>query len=111
PATTRVCCAHEYTQDNLRFAWSIEPDNAGLAERIRRVWATRAEGRTSLPSTIEEERATNPFLRPGSPTLLASLARADPSADLTTPERVFAATRRLKDTKAYKAVGDAGLPL
>ncbi|MBW2256562.1 MAG: hydroxyacylglutathione hydrolase, partial [Deltaproteobacteria bacterium] len=53
---TRVCCAHEYTQDNLRFAWSVEPDNEALADRIRRVWAVRSEGRSAVPSTIEEER-------------------------------------------------------
>ena len=111
PGDTRVCCAHEYTQDNLRFAWSVEPDNAALAERIRRVWAIRAEGGCTVPSTIEEERATNPFLRPGSPTLLASVEAAVPGADLSTPAAVFAATRRLKDGKAHKAGGDAGLPL
>lgn len=111
PGETRVCCAHEYTQDNLRFAWSVEPDNEALAERIRRVWATRAEGGVTVPSTIEEERATNPFLRPGSVTLQAAVAAADPTADLSTPGRVFAATRRLKDSRAYKAHGDEGLPL
>ncbi len=111
PGETRVCCAHEYTQDNLRFAWSVEPDNEALAERIRRVWTIRGEGGSAVPSTIEEERATNPFLRPGSPSLLAALAAADAEADLTTPERVFAATRRLKDTKAYRSRGDETLPL
>jgi len=111
PGETRVCCAHEYTQDNLRFALSVEPDNAALQERMRRVWALRAAGRATVPSTIEEERATNPFLRPGSPTLLAQVAAQAPGADLSTPERTFAATRRLKDTGAYKAVDDGALVL
>ncbi len=92
PGTTRVCCAHEYTEDNLRFAWSVEPDNEALAERIRRVWALRAEGRCSVPFTIEEERATNPFVRCAS-------------------AEAFAARRALKDTRAYKARGDEGLPI
>lgn len=111
PGPTRVCCAHEYTQDNLRFAWSLEPDNEALAARIRDVWAVRAHGGTVVPSTIEIERATNPFLRPGSPTLRASLAAAAPDADLSTPERTFAATRRLKDAGVYRSRGDEGLPL
>ena len=63
PGATRVFCAHEYTEDNLRFAWSVEPDNEALADRIRRVFALRARGECSLPSTVEEERATNPFVR------------------------------------------------
>jgi hydroxyacylglutathione hydrolase len=108
---TRVCCAHEYTQDNLRFAWSVEPDNDALADRIRRVWALRAEGRASVPSTIAEERATNPFLRHHSPTLRASVAKAFPDRDLSTPEAIFAATRALKDRKDYRRLTDAALPL
>jgi hydroxyacylglutathione hydrolase len=111
PGDTAVCCAHEYTQDNLRFAWSVEPDNAALAERIRRVWALRAEGGCAVPSTIEEERATNPFLRPGSPTLRAQVAAAWPERVLDTPADVFAATRALKDRKTYREGTDAELPL
>ncbi|MEN0066645.1 MAG: hydroxyacylglutathione hydrolase [Myxococcota bacterium] len=111
PGNTRVCCAHEYTQDNLRFAWSVEPDNEALAKRIRQVWDLRSQGGCTVPSTIDEERATNPFLRPGSPTLRTAITAAEPHADLSTPAHTFAATRRLKDTKAYRAAGDAGLPL
>jgi hydroxyacylglutathione hydrolase len=109
--STRVCCAHEYTQDNLRFAWSVEPDNEALAERIRRVFALRAEGKCSLPSTIGEERATNPFVRHASPTLRAKVAEAFPERPLDTPEAIFAATRALKDRKDYRAIPDAALPL
>ncbi|MCB9760925.1 MAG: hydroxyacylglutathione hydrolase [Alphaproteobacteria bacterium] len=111
PGDTRVCCAHEYTQDNLRFAWSVEPDNAALAERIRRVWALRAEGRCAVPSTVAEERATNPFLRGHSPTLRANVARQLGQAVGDDPAAVFAATRALKDLKGYRERGDAGLPL
>lgn len=111
PGGTRVCCAHEYTQDNLLYAWTLEPDNDALAERIRRVWDTRERGACSLPSKIEEELATNPFLRPGSPTIQYVLGRALPDADLSTPEAIFAATRRLKDTKRYRALPEDRLPL
>lgn len=107
PETTLVCCAHEYTQDNLRFAWSVEPGNEALAERIRQVWQVRGQGGCVVPSTVGEERATNPFLRTGSPALRAAVGLG-PDAD---HEAVFAATRALKDTRAYKASGDAGLPL
>jgi hydroxyacylglutathione hydrolase len=109
--STRVCCAHEYTQDNLRFAWSVEPDNEALARRIRAVWALRSLGESSLPSTIAEERATNPFLRTDSATIRANVARALPDAPLDTPAQVFAATRKLKDMKLYKPAGDSGLPI
>jgi hydroxyacylglutathione hydrolase len=111
PGDTRVCCAHEYTQDNLRFAWSVEPGNAALAERIRAVWTLRAEGGCTVPSRVEEERATNPFVRTGSAELVASVRAALPDAPLGDALDVFTATRRLKDLGGYKARGDEGLPL
>ncbi|MEZ4471156.1 MAG: hydroxyacylglutathione hydrolase [bacterium] len=106
PPETRVCCAHEYTEDNLRFAWTVEPENAALADRIRRVWALRAAGRATVPFTIAEERATNPFLRHHAPGLRARVAAALPDRPLTTPAEIFAATRALKDTRAYKTAGE-----
>ena len=108
---TQVCCAHEYTEDNLRFAWSVEPDNEALAARIREVWARRARGESTVPSTIADERATNPFLRGDSDTIRRSVAAALPDAPLTSPAEVFAATRALKDKKLYKQAGDEVLPL
>ena len=111
PDHTKVCCAHEYTQDNLRFAWTVEPDNDALAERIRRVWDQRERGACTLPSRLEEERATNPFLRPGSPTIYEVLGRALPGVPLETPAEIFAATRKLKDTGRYRVLTDDRLPL
>ncbi len=111
PPDTRVCCAHEYTQDNLRFAWSIEPDNAALAERIRTVWALRAAGGCAVPSTIADERATNPFLRPGSPGLRREVATAMSLSDTASAAEVFAATRALKDRKTYRTNADRDLPI
>ena len=102
PGETRVCCAHEYTQDNLRFAMSVEPENRALAQRYDEVRAIRAEGRCAVPSTIALELATNPMLRTSSAELIAHVHEQDPSADLSTPRGVFTATRKLKDSGAYK---------
>jgi hydroxyacylglutathione hydrolase len=111
PDGTRVCCAHEYTQDNLRFAWSVDPDNPALAERIRQVWKVREAGGCAVPSTIEEERATNPFLRFDTEGVRRAVATAWPDRELSTPLDVFAATRALKDRKDYRERGDELLPL
>jgi len=107
---TKVCCAHEYTQDNLRFAWCVEPDNETLAARIRDVWERRSRGECVVPSTIEEERATNPFLRPGSPTLMRRMAQACPGADLSSPRAVFAATRAYKNSGPQRSLPETDLP-
>lgn len=108
---TRVCCAHEYTQENLRFAWSVDAENPQLAERIRTVWAIRSEGGSSVPSTVAEERATNPFLRHHDPKLQARVAQELPGRTLETSADVFAATRALKDKKAYRSIPDDALPI
>ena len=63
PAATLVCCAHEYTEANLRFARTVEPDNQSTVEYQRQVMALRNGGLASLPSSIGLERAVNPFLR------------------------------------------------
>lgn len=110
PPDVRVCCAHEYTEDNLRFAWSVEPENVALARRIREVWALRAEGRCTLPSTIGLERETNPFLRPWSEPLRRRVEAAFSSRSPTTDEAVFAATRALKDRKDYRSLPEDSLP-
>jgi len=92
PDETLIYCAHEYTQSNAAFALSIEPDNARLVERARQVEELRHRGAPTIPSTIGLERQTNPFLRPASPELQATLGMSGaPLAD------VFAETRRRKD--------------
>lgn len=106
PPETRVCCAHEYTQDNLRFAFSVDSQNAALRERIRRDWGTRSNGGCTIPTTIANERATNPFLRTSSEQILAAVRAAFPERDFSAPSAVFAATRALKDAKGYKGIGD-----
>jgi hydroxyacylglutathione hydrolase len=63
PAETRVFCGHEYTQANARFALTVEPGNRALVERAKTVDAMRSQGRPTVPATLGEEVATNPFLR------------------------------------------------
>jgi len=63
PPETIVYCAHEYTQSNGRFALLAEPDNEATRERMKAVDSNRAQGVATVPTTIAEELATNPFLR------------------------------------------------
>jgi len=92
PDETLVYCAHEYTQANAAFALTVEPDNARLVERAKQVDELRQQNEPTIPSTIGLERATNPFLRPTSPDLQATIGM--PGAP---PVDVFAETRRRKD--------------
>ncbi len=64
PEATRFYCAHEYTLHNIEFALRIDPDNAALEHRRQRARALRAKDTPTIPGTIGEELATNPFLRP-----------------------------------------------
>jgi hydroxyacylglutathione hydrolase len=91
PPATRVYCGHEYTVANLRFAVHVEPDNRAAAAKLERATAARARGEATVPSTIGEELATNPFLRCGEP----AVAQRFPGATVVD---VFAAVRRAKDT-------------
>ncbi len=74
PPETRVYCGHEYTLANLRFALAVEPHNADLKERDAREKAKRDRGEPTVPSTMGEERATNPFLRAHLPAVKAAAA-------------------------------------
>jgi hydroxyacylglutathione hydrolase len=96
PGNTLVYCAHEYTLSNLRFAHAADPDNPAIARREASARAALAGGRPSLPSTIEAELATNPFLRSGEPEMALSASRFA-GRSLTHPVEVFAALRRWKD--------------
>ena len=73
PDATLVCCGHEYTQSNARFALSADPDNAALRERAAEVDRLRAAGQPTVPSTLGEERAANPFLRAADAAALGDL--------------------------------------
>ena len=96
PAQTLVYCAHEYTASNLRFAAAVEPGNAALAERVRRVDAARRLGRPTVPSTLALERTTNPFVRTGEPSVRTAAAERlgrSPGDEV----EVFATVRQWKD--------------
>lgn len=92
PDDTLVYCAHEYTQANARFALTVEADNARLVARAAEIDRLRAAGERTVPSTMGEERATNPFLRPKLPEFRKAVGMADAS-----PAEVFGAIRTRKD--------------
>ncbi len=79
PGDTRVCCGHEYTEGNARFALTVEPDNAALRARAAEVTAQRAAGRATVPTTIAEELAANPFMRAASAERLGEIRAAKDS--------------------------------
>jgi hydroxyacylglutathione hydrolase len=76
PGATRVCCAHEYTLSNLRFARAVEPDNEALRQHSLHCEALRAQGQPTLPSTVAQERAINPFLRSRHPDVIQAVAQS-----------------------------------
>mgnify|MGYP001427344835 CR=1 FL=1 len=97
PPTTHIYCAHEYTEANLRFALRVEPNNQALRARMAHVEALRARDEITLPSLLEDELATNPFLRTASQTVIESAA-AHAGNKLSSPADVFAAVRAWKDS-------------
>lgn len=90
---TRVFCGHEYTESNLRFAAHVEPSNAAVAKARELAAELRKEGRPTVPGTIANELATNPFLRVDSPEIRKTLGiREDAS-----PQDALGAIRKAKD--------------
>jgi len=75
PQDTRICCAHEYTLSNLRWALQVEPDNPMLQSRWDWARKTRDAGLPTLPSTLALELQTNPFLRTAQPAVVAAASR------------------------------------
>lgn len=96
PPDTRVYCAHEYTASNVRFARAVEPGNADLAAWEDEVAAWRAEGRSTVPTTVGHECATNPFMRSDEAAVTASVVR-HAGIDGDDPVAVFAALREWKN--------------
>ena len=95
PAHTRVCAAHEYTLSNLKFARAVDPDNAALNTYHRACVHLREQGLPTLPVSLSNEQAINPFLRSRSSAVSAAVKQRDPLAvdDVTT----FAALRAWKN--------------
>src|SRR5206468_5115958 len=73
PAATALYCGHEYTLANARFAIHAEPDNAAVAARLTQVQALRDAGKITLPTSVAQERQTNPFVRASNPQEFARL--------------------------------------
>lgn len=97
PATTLIYCAHEYTQANLAFARLVEPGNVRLLQRQESVQQLRRQGRPSVPSVLQDELDTNPFLRTGVEAVRQT-AGDFASRPLGSNEDVFAVIRRWKDS-------------
>jgi hydroxyacylglutathione hydrolase len=96
PDATRVYCGHEYTLANLRFARAVEPDSEALQARMTRDGETRSRGEPTVPSTMADERATNPFLRAALPHVRAAAERHAGRA-LDGPVASFAVLRQWKN--------------
>ena len=92
PDATLICSGHEYTAANARFALTVDPDNPALQARAKAVAEARAAGRPTVPSTLAEEKATNPFLRAADPLIRARLDLKSAS-----DAEVFAEIRARKD--------------
>ncbi len=95
PDATRVCCAHEYTLSNMRFALAVEPDNSDLLDYQARAQSLRRQLLPTLPSSIGLEKAVNPFLRTHRPKVAHAVQQIDANAQ--DPVAVLAALRTWKD--------------
>ncbi len=96
PGETLLYCAHEYTLDNLGFAQWVEPQSEPLAARLEADRASRKAGRPTVPSRLDRELATNPFLRTEAPQVVAA-AEGYAGKRLESPAEVFRALRTWKD--------------
>lgn len=99
PGETRVCCGHEYTVANCAFALSVDADNADLRRRAQDAKTLRAAGQATLPSSLSDEIACNPFLRIDAEPIMRAVAET--TADLQDRVERFAALRLMKD--AFRA--------
>ena len=99
PGNTHVCCTHEYTLSNLRFARAVEPDNVPLAQYEQQCIALRANHQCTLPSSIALELQINPFLRSRMPSVKQAVSQFNqqPQLQLTDEATCFAALREWKN--------------
>lgn len=93
---TKIYCGHEYTLANLKFAATVESDNHYIEKRTRHCEELRAKGEPTLPSTLMDEKRTNPFLRTAEPAVIVA-ASAHAGKKLEHAVDVFAALRKWKD--------------
>ncbi len=99
PGNTPVCCTHEYTLSNLRFARVVEPDNAALAQYEQQCISLRANHQFTLPSSIALELQINPFLRSRMPSVKHAVSQFNPQISLAPVDEAtcFAALREWKN--------------
>jgi hydroxyacylglutathione hydrolase len=95
PDETRVCCTHEYTLSNLKFACAVEPGNADLQHYLAHCQQLRAQGLPTLPSNMALEHKINPFLRSRLPAVMAAAAAHD--AAMAQRDGAFATLRHWKN--------------
>jgi len=93
PSSTQVWCGHEYTQKNLQFALTVEPDNKALQAKYAWASQVRAENKNTVPSTVGEELQFNPFMR----VTETSVAQGLNLAAGTSPIEVMRVLRQTKD--------------
>lgn len=98
PDHTQIFAAHEYTLKNLDFALQVEPNNSRLQVRQEECQAKRANQQPTLPSYLELEKATNPFLRVDQPSVIEAAQKRANNSDLQEPAEVFAILRQWKDS-------------
>ncbi len=93
PADTRVYCGHDYTVEDYEFALTVEPSNSTVKQLLQKANQASAQGKPTVPSTIKQEKLTNPFLRTDSAEIRQTfnMTKAE-------PHEVFAQLRRRKDT-------------
>ena len=96
PLDTKIYCAHEYTVANLQFACTVEPDNIDMQQRLQETTQYREQGRVTLPSTLNLELSTNPFLRCQQSSIIQGVEQ-HVSHDLVDELAVFTALRQWKD--------------
>lgn len=96
PGATRVCCTHEYTLSNLKFATVVEPANRQLAQYRQQCEALRARGEPTLPSSVALEKEINPFLRTREAAVAGAAQAHDPAAT-DDPVAILAALRQWKN--------------
>ena len=97
PDDTQVCCAHEYTLSNLRFAQAVEPHNADLTLYLEQCQIQRDQGQPTLPSTIQTELNVNPFMRSRAADVIAAAVHRDPQTKPREPASVLATLRQWKN--------------
>ena len=96
PDKTEIYFGHEYTENNLKFAQTMEPLNELINNHLNKVRKIRSEGKWSTPSILSDERATNPFLRCTKEGIQETVRKKYPDSALD-PVSVFSVIRKLKD--------------